>query len=130
MVTGVTPQLEITETACTGQGCRGAVGGRWLYEDMSSTQVSEVAASDTDSAVAAQVSRIDPLVEVGFICGRLNAAHADLIALVTRLEADHSWEISGIRSLEHWLRIQRRRPTRLSHLDRAGYSRVLGRGAG
>ncbi len=42
-------------------------------------------------------------MEVGFICGRLNAAHADLIALVGRLEADHSWEISGIRSLEHWL---------------------------
>ncbi|MEO8851967.1 MAG: DUF222 domain-containing protein [Allobranchiibius sp.] len=70
---------------------------------MNSTQVSDVAARDTDSAVSGRVARIDPLTEVGFICGRLNAAHADLIALVGRLDADHSWEISGIRSLEHWL---------------------------
>ncbi|MBO1755751.1 DUF222 domain-containing protein [Allobranchiibius sp. CTAmp26] len=48
-------------------------------------------------------SRTDPLAEVGVICGRLNAAHADLIDLVTRLVEHQTWAISGIRSPEHWL---------------------------
>ncbi|MBO1756178.1 HNH endonuclease signature motif containing protein [Allobranchiibius sp. CTAmp26] len=48
-------------------------------------------------------SRTDPLAEVGMICGRLNAAHADLIDLVTRLVEHETWAISGIRSPEHWL---------------------------
>ncbi|MBO1754726.1 HNH endonuclease signature motif containing protein [Allobranchiibius sp. CTAmp26] len=48
-------------------------------------------------------SRTDPLTQVGVICGRLNAAHADLIDLVTRLVREGSWAISGIRSPEHWL---------------------------
>ena len=51
----------------------------------------------------ARNSRRDPLAEIGLICGRLNAAHADLIALVTDLVEHDSWAISGIRSLEHWL---------------------------
>ena len=37
------------------------------------------------------------------ICGRLNAAHADLIDLVVDLVSNGSWAISGIRSPEHWL---------------------------
>ena len=48
-------------------------------------------------------STVDPLVEVGAICGRLNAAHADLIDLVGGLVEHGSWAISGIRSPEHWL---------------------------
>ena len=42
-------------------------------------------------------------MDVGIICGRLNAAHADLLALVGRLIETTSWQISGIRSPEHWL---------------------------
>ncbi|XAS75081.1 DUF222 domain-containing protein [Dermatophilaceae bacterium Sec6.4] len=45
----------------------------------------------------------DPLDVVGAICGRLNAAHAELIALVARLVADDLWAIRGVRSVEHWL---------------------------
>ncbi|MBO1765576.1 HNH endonuclease signature motif containing protein [Allobranchiibius sp. GilTou38] len=41
--------------------------------------------------------------EVRAICGRLNAAHADLIDLVTDLVREESWAIGGIRSPEHWL---------------------------
>ena len=70
---------------------------------MSSTPGSEVAAGDAGPAALVWVLRIDLLTEVGFICSWLNTAHADLIALAGRLHADHSWEISGIRSLEHWL---------------------------
>lgn len=49
------------------------------------------------------VAEVDPLDEVGAICGRLNAAHADLIGLVARLVAAESWAVRGIRSVEHWL---------------------------
>ncbi|UIJ34546.1 HNH endonuclease signature motif containing protein [Allobranchiibius sp. GilTou73] len=40
---------------------------------------------------------------MSLICGQLNAAHADLIDLVTDLIEHESWAIGGIRSPEHWL---------------------------
>ncbi|UIJ34523.1 HNH endonuclease signature motif containing protein [Allobranchiibius sp. GilTou73] len=40
---------------------------------------------------------------MSLICGRLNAAHADLIDLVADLVRTESWAIGGIRSPEHWL---------------------------
>ncbi|NYJ74074.1 DUF222 domain-containing protein [Allobranchiibius huperziae] len=40
---------------------------------------------------------------MSLICGRLNAAHADLIDLVSDLVRTESWAIGGIRSPEHWL---------------------------
>lgn len=49
------------------------------------------------------ISKIDPLHRAGQICGRLNAAHAELIDLVAELITDESWAIAGIRSIEHWL---------------------------
>ncbi len=45
----------------------------------------------------------DPLTVVGDICGRLNAAHADLIELVQALVRDESWAVCGIGTPEHWL---------------------------
>lgn len=49
------------------------------------------------------VKNVDPLDAVGVICGRLNAVHAELIALVAGLVLDDSWAIRGVRSVEHWL---------------------------
>ena len=45
----------------------------------------------------------DPCTTLSRVVGRLNAAHADLVALVTKVIEDESWSLSGIRSPEHWL---------------------------
>lgn len=41
--------------------------------------------------------------EVASIAGRLNAAHAELVAATARLIEDELWAGSGIMSPEHWL---------------------------
>ncbi|UIJ34729.1 HNH endonuclease signature motif containing protein [Allobranchiibius sp. GilTou73] len=70
---------------------------------MSSTPGLAAVSDSAGGAVAAALSATDPLDEVGVICGRLNAAHADLIDLVADLVRTESWAIGGIRSPEHWL---------------------------
>ncbi|MBO1768225.1 DUF222 domain-containing protein, partial [Allobranchiibius sp. GilTou38] len=70
---------------------------------MSSAQGLAAVSDSAGGLVAAAPSAVDPLDEVGAICGRLNAAHADLIDLVTDLVRTESWAIGGIRSPEHWL---------------------------
>ncbi|MEO8750594.1 MAG: hypothetical protein ABI384_09360, partial [Allobranchiibius sp.] len=45
----------------------------------------------------------DPRTALSHVVGRLNAAHAELITLVTQVLADQSWVIGGIRSPQHWL---------------------------
>lgn len=70
---------------------------------MSSTAGAEVVGDDANDAAAAPVSLHDPLERARHICGRLNAAHAELIDLVAELTTDDTWAIAGIGSLEHWL---------------------------
>lgn len=45
----------------------------------------------------------DPRTTLSHVVGRLNAAHAELVTLVTQVLADQSWDIGGIRSPQHWL---------------------------
>ncbi|XAS76871.1 DUF222 domain-containing protein [Dermatophilaceae bacterium Sec6.4] len=45
----------------------------------------------------------DPRTALSHVVGRLNAAHAELVTLVTQVLADQSWVIGGIRSPQHWL---------------------------
>lgn len=52
---------------------------------------------------AQPLSSADPLHRVGVICGRLNAAHAELVDLVAELIEKETWALSATRTINQWL---------------------------